>query len=35
MMTRVTGIGCTATAILGACLAVEEMAWPRRRTPWC
>ncbi len=24
MMTRVTGIGCTATAILGACLAVEE-----------
>jgi hydroxyethylthiazole kinase len=24
MMTRVTGTGCTATAIVGACLAVEE-----------
>lgn len=24
MMTRVTGMGCTATAILGACLAVES-----------
>ena len=24
MMTRVTGLGCTATAIIGACLAVES-----------
>lgn len=23
MMTKVTGIGCTATAIIGACIAVE------------
>lgn len=26
MMTRVTGLGCTATAIIGACLAVERDA---------
>ncbi len=26
MMTRVTGLGCTATALLGACLAVEPDA---------
>ena len=26
MMTRVTGLGCTATAILGACVAVEQDA---------
>ncbi len=26
MMTRVTGLGCTATAIVGACLAVERDA---------
>ena len=26
MMTRVTGLGCTATAIIGACLAVERHA---------
>lgn len=26
MMTRVTGLGCTATAIVGACLAVEQDA---------
>lgn len=26
MMTRVTGLGCTATAILGACIAVEPDA---------
>ncbi|HSU05715.1 MAG TPA: hydroxyethylthiazole kinase, partial [Acetobacteraceae bacterium] len=26
MMTRVTGLGCTATAILGACVAVEPDA---------
>ena len=24
MMARVTGLGCTATAIVGACLAVEQ-----------
>lgn len=26
MMTRVTGLGCTATAIIGACLAVQSDA---------
>jgi hydroxyethylthiazole kinase len=26
MMARVIGLGCTATAIVGACLAVEQVA---------
>lgn len=34
LMARVTGLGCSATAVIGAFLAVEPDALQRRRRAW-